>query len=70
MLCYFKEKIYVTPRIGDELEAKCRKVFKDEIPRDRIPIPTGDNRYTQNTIPGYSGKLKKHFFQIQVISLK
>uniref|UniRef100_A0A5K3FQ40 Hva1_TUDOR domain-containing protein n=1 Tax=Mesocestoides corti TaxID=53468 RepID=A0A5K3FQ40_MESCO len=38
------EKVTVNPRIGSGKISATPKVFKDEIPRDRIPISNADNR--------------------------
>ncbi|VDL95914.1 unnamed protein product [Schistocephalus solidus] len=48
-------EIYLTPRIGDDKISKTPKVFKDEIPRDKIPKATGENKYMDTMIPGYTG---------------
>ncbi|CDS35881.1 conserved hypothetical protein [Echinococcus multilocularis] len=58
-LCPSEEELCVTPRVGDGKISATKKVFKDEIPRDRIPVSTGDNRYVKSTIPGYSGDFPK-----------
>lgn len=47
----------MNPRVGHGKHSSTSKVFKDEIPRDRIPKSTGDNRFTEKMIPGYAGLL-------------
>lgn len=59
--------MFVKPRIGDGLSSATTEVFKDEVPRDRIPIQAGDNRLILRAIPGYTGRVNYCNYDCQAL---
>ncbi|CAL8091267.1 unnamed protein product [Calicophoron daubneyi] len=46
---------HLYPTVGDQKIASVRSVFKDEVPGKMLPKATGDNKYIEGMVPGYSG---------------
>ncbi|VDP84292.1 unnamed protein product [Echinostoma caproni] len=54
---------HLHPTVSNDKNASVRSVFRDEVPGQMLPKPTGDNKYIAGMIPGYSGDVPHMTFK-------